>query len=69
MSDKRSVQEPPECAPRTMSVPDAGRIYLGISRNSAYEAARRGDIPVVQVGRLKRVPILAMEQKLEAVGQ
>jgi hypothetical protein len=50
----------------TISVPEAGRRYFGICRNSAYEAARRGDIPTVQIGRLLRVPVRALEEKLNA---
>lgn len=37
------------------SVPEAGRL-LGLSRNAAYEAARRGEIPTLRFGRLLRVP-------------
>jgi hypothetical protein len=55
-------------SPKTISVPQAGREYFGLGRKASYEAARRGDIPVIQVGRLKRVPVGAMERKLEAVG-
>ena len=47
-----------------MSVPEAGRI-LRLSRNSAYEAARRGEIPTVRIGRLLRVPRTALEKMLE----
>ncbi len=55
---------------KTMSVPDAGRIYLGIGRDASYEAARRGDIPVLRVGpKLLRVPVVAMERMLEEAGQ
>lgn len=54
--------------PKTMSVPEAGRVYLGIGRDASYEAAKRGEIPVMQIGRLKRVPIAAMERKLEQAG-
>ena len=53
---------------KTISVPEAGRDYLGIGRDASYEAARRGDIPVLRVGRLLRVPIVAMERLLEQVG-
>ena len=49
----------------TISVPEAGARYFGLSRNGAYDAARRGEIPVIKVGRLKRVPVRAMEAKLE----
>lgn len=49
---------------RTISVEEAGR-QLGISRNSAYEAARRGEIPVIRIGRLMRVPIVPFERLLD----
>lgn len=37
---------------------------LGISRNSAYAAAKRGEIPTVKIGRLLLVPIAALEKLL-----
>lgn len=49
----------------TMTVPEAGKRYFGLSRNASYEAAKRGDIPVIAVGRLLRVPIKAMDRRLE----
>jgi hypothetical protein len=56
-------------ATETMSVPEAGKRYFGLSRNGSYDAARRKEIPVIQVGRLLRVPIRAMERKLDRVGE
>lgn len=53
---------------KTMSVPDAGLLYYGLSRNGSYDAAARGDIPTIRVGRLLRVPIAAMERRLQEVG-
>ena len=53
----------------TISVPEAGARYYGLSRNGSYEAARRGDIPTIKVGRLKRVPVRALEAKLDAVAR
>ena len=50
---------------QTLSVPEAGRKYFGLSRNGSYDAARRGEIPYVQVGRLKRVPVRSMERRLD----
>jgi hypothetical protein len=50
--------------PRTLSVPEAGKRYFGLSRNGSYRAAERGDIPTIQVGRLLRVPVVRMEKKL-----
>ena len=55
--------------PKTISVPEAGRVYLGIGRDSSYEAAKRGDIPVIRIGRLLRVPVIAMERMLDRVGE
>jgi hypothetical protein len=51
-------------APKTLSIPEAGSRYFGLSRNGSYDAAERGEIPYIQIGRLKRVPILLMEKKL-----
>ena len=52
---------------RTMSVPQAGRHYYNLGRNASYAAVRRGDIPVIKIGRLLRVPVPAMERRLEVV--
>jgi hypothetical protein len=49
----------------TISVPEAGRRYFGLSRNGSYDAARRGEIPTLQVGRLLRVPVRALERMLD----
>ena len=54
--------------PKTLSVPEAGE-WLGIGRNAAYEAARRGEIPTIKIGRLLRVPVVALERKLEETGE
>ena len=54
--------------PKTLTVPEAGRVYFDLGRNASYEAARRGDIPTIRIGRLLRVPVIAMERKLEETG-
>lgn len=54
--------------PQVLSVPEAGRVYLNLGRNASYEAANRGDIPTIQIGRKKVVPIRAMEKMLDEVG-
>ena len=54
--------------PKTMSVPEAGKVYYGLSRNGSYEAARRGDIPTIPVGRLLRVSVAVMERKVGEAG-
>lgn len=48
---------------RTYSVMEAARI-LGISRNSAYEGVRRGEIPVIRVGGRILVPAAALNRLL-----
>jgi hypothetical protein len=53
----------------TMSVPAAGKKYFGLSRNGAYDAAKRGDIPTVKIGRLLRVPVRALEQMLDCASE
>jgi hypothetical protein len=52
-------------APKTLTVPAAGKLYYGLGRNASYAAAARGDIPTIKVGRLLRVPVTAMERRLE----
>ena len=49
---------------KTMTVPEAGRRYFDLSRNASYEAARRGEIPVIRIGRLLRVPVTELERML-----
>jgi len=53
----------------TMSVPEAGKKYFGLSRNGSYDAAERGEIPTIRIGRLLRVPVRAMERLLDGVGR
>jgi hypothetical protein len=54
---------------KTLAVPVAGKRYFGLSRNGSYEAARRGELPVVRIGRMLRVPIVALERMLEEAGR
>jgi len=53
----------------TLSVPEAGRKYFGLSRNASYAAARSGALPTVKMGRLYRVPVRAMERMLDEAGR
>jgi hypothetical protein len=54
--------------PLTMSVPAAGKKYFDLSRNGSYDAAARGEIPTMRVGRLLKVPVRVMERMLDEVG-
>ena len=56
---------PTQC--KTMSVPEWGEQYLGLGRNAAYDAVKRGDIPTIRIGRKIRVPVVAAERMLEEV--
>jgi hypothetical protein len=53
----------------TTTVPEAGRKYFDLSRGASYEAAKRGDIPTIKIGRLLRVPVRALEAMLDNAGQ
>ena len=53
--------------PKTITVPEAGKEYFNLSRNASYDAAKRGDIPTIKIGKLLRVPVRALEEKLERV--
>ncbi len=47
----------------TYTVDEAAQL-LGISRNSAYEAARTGDLPTIRLGRRILVPRSRLEELL-----
>ena len=53
----------------TISVPEAGRRFFGLSRNGSYAAATRGEIPAIKIGRLLRVPVLALERMIERASE
>lgn len=54
---------------KTLSVPEAGRKYFDLGRNSSYEAARKGEIPTIRIGRIIRVPVVALERMLSQAGK
>jgi excisionase family DNA binding protein len=53
---------------QTVSVREAARI-LGIGRDTAYEAARTGQLPTIRFGKVIRVPIAALDKLLAEAGQ
>ena len=53
---------------QTLTVEEAARV-LGISRSSAYEAVRRGELPPVKIGRRYVVPRVALERLLDQSGR
>jgi hypothetical protein len=52
----------------TISVPEAGRRYFDLGRNASYDAAKRGEIPVIKIGSRLRVPVSALDRMLEQAG-
>jgi len=48
---------------QTISIPAAAKI-IGISKQSAYRAAYRGEIPVLRIGNRRLVPVHALERFL-----
>ncbi|NML73580.1 helix-turn-helix domain-containing protein [Rhizobium sp. S-51] len=48
----------------TITVPDAGALFFGLSRNAAYEAAKRGDFETIRVGGRIVVPVAPLAQRL-----
>ena len=47
----------------TITVTEAAR-RLGIGRNTAYEAVRRGEIPTIRIGKRLLVPVSALDKLL-----
>jgi excisionase family DNA binding protein len=41
--------------------PEAGR-RLGVGRTTIYKLIRSGDLPIVKIGRLTRIPVAALDE-------
>jgi excisionase family DNA binding protein len=53
---------------KTMTVEEAGKVYFGVSRATAYKLAASGQLPVIRMGRLIRVSVPALERMLVDAG-
>ena len=51
----------------TLTISETAKL-LGLGRNSCYQAARRGDIPTVIIGRRMFVPVAALQRMLSEAG-
>lgn len=51
----------------TLSIPEAAKV-LGVSKYSAYKAAKKGDIPILQIGKLRRVPKAQLMRMIDGNG-
>jgi excisionase family DNA binding protein len=50
---------------KTITIEEAA-VLLGIGRGTAYEAARRGELPTLRIGRRLLVPVAALDALLNA---
>ncbi len=48
----------------TIGIVEAGAVFFGISRAKAYEAARSGHLPTIDVCGRKLVPVAAVAKQL-----
>jgi excisionase family DNA binding protein len=65
LSQQNQTEPSPAATERLVyTVPEAGRL-LGLSRNGSYEAAKRGDIPTIRIGRLLLVPKIPFHRMIE----
>lgn len=48
---------------KTYTITEAAEL-LGVGKSAAYEAARRGEIPIIRIGRRMVVPKAALERML-----
>jgi len=63
MADRKRVAM--KANSHTISVEEAGRLYFGLSKTSAYAAVRAGRIPAIRIGkRAWRVPVRALDAML-----
>jgi excisionase family DNA binding protein len=61
---RNPIYDPKWMGRSTFSVEEAGCEILGLSKCSAYAAAKNGSLPTVRVGRRLIVPRLALERLL-----
>ena len=66
MPDNRIAKalSPEELLSKTTLTIEEMALTLGIGRNSAYEAVKRGDIPSIRIGRRILVPTKALDNLL-----
>jgi excisionase family DNA binding protein len=57
------VADEPPIARRTYRIEEVAKL-LGVGRNAAYEAARRGDFPTIKIGKRLVAPRAAIDRML-----
>jgi hypothetical protein len=58
------MSQPNTVLPTTLPAPTFCRVAYDMGENSAYAAARRGDVPTIKIGGLLRVPVRAALAKM-----
>lgn len=51
-----------------VTIEEAGR-RMGVGRSRAYRLARAGELPVVEVAGVLRVPLVALEARIAALAE
>ena len=51
----------------TMTVPEAGAHFFGLKKRASYDAADRGDLITIRVGRYRIVPVAAQEARIQTL--
>ncbi len=55
-----------QLSPRLTITVEEAAVALGISRTLAYESVRRGELPVIRIGRRILIPALALDELLRS---
>jgi hypothetical protein len=45
-------------------ITDAGKLFFGLGRSAAYQAASSGDIPTIRIGKKIMVPVVPLAERL-----
>ena len=62
--DRRATPVTSRDQQRATLTVDEAALRLGIGRNAAYDAVKRGEIPSIRIGRRLLVPVAALERML-----
>jgi excisionase family DNA binding protein len=51
--------------PKLLLTPEDAALQLSISRTRVYDLIRRGDLASVRIGRVRRIPVAALQAYVE----
>ena len=58
---RTATREVPAVEPIAVTVAQAAQL-IGVKRTKAYDMIRRGELPVVRIGTITRVPLAALRE-------